>query len=226
MVEELRAVKEARFMSALTLKTYWETRLADNWGPHGVGCLDLGKNYNCWLYKVRKRVFRRITRSLKLNYPAVAVLDVGSGTGFYVECWQNLGVRTVTGIDLTDVAVQHLRGRFPDLTFYQMDIGDTLTIPQQGTYDVVSAFDVLFHIVDDARYRCALKNLYALLREGGFLIYSDNFLHGEANRSAPYHVSRSLSEIAAALKEAGFHVLSRTPMFVLMNHPVDSQNRL
>jgi len=30
MVEELRAVKEARFMSALTPKAYWENRLADN----------------------------------------------------------------------------------------------------------------------------------------------------------------------------------------------------
>ena len=39
-------------------------------------------------------------------------------------------------------------------------------------------------------------------------------------------VSRSLVDITAALESTGFEIIDRTPMFVLMNYPIDSRNRL
>jgi len=66
---------------------YWEARLAAHSGPESVGCLPYGRRYNAWLYRVRRRRFRALVRSLRLSTPELAVLDVGSGTGFYVEQW-------------------------------------------------------------------------------------------------------------------------------------------
>ena len=42
-------------------------------------------------------------------------LDVGSGTGFYVQAWRDLGAGSVTGCDLTQAAVDRLRSARDDL---------------------------------------------------------------------------------------------------------------
>jgi hypothetical protein len=69
-----------------------------------------------------------------------------------------------------------------------------------------------------------LRNCGQLVRPGGIVIFSENFLHGTAQRGA-HQVSRSLSEIAAAVNDAKLSVYERRPMFVLMNAPVDTNSR-
>jgi 2-polyprenyl-3-methyl-5-hydroxy-6-metoxy-1,4-benzoquinol methylase len=206
-------------------KIYWESRLKENYGLQSVGFLGLGKHYNKWLYKVRHKVFFRVIKSLNLDFSTMDILDVGSGTGFYVEKWKQLGVRTVAGSDLTNIAVEKLKKRYPTDRFYQLDIGDTLTISsiQHQQYDIVSAFDVLYHIVDDNRYRKAIENIYNLVRPKGLFIISDNFLHNRAERGT-HQVSRSLEDIERLLHATGFEIVSRIPMFILMNYPVDSNS--
>ena len=95
--------------------------------------------------------------------PDARVLDVGSGTGFYVALWRELGVRPVTGSDITAKAVGKLRAAFPDDEFVRFDVGgEELPLPE-SSFDLISAFDVLFHVTDDARFRRALHNLSTLL---------------------------------------------------------------
>jgi hypothetical protein len=90
---------------------------------------------------------------------------------------------------------------------------------------MVSAFDVLFHIVDDSRVAQAVQNNYSIFQPGGLLVFSDNFFHGETIR-ATNQVSRSLKEIENVLIAAGFKIVERTPMFALMNYPVDSESQI
>jgi hypothetical protein len=40
-------------------------------------------------------------------------LDYGSGTGFYLDRWQELGFPNVHASDVSEVAVQRLRERYP-----------------------------------------------------------------------------------------------------------------
>jgi SAM-dependent methyltransferase len=212
-------------MSTFNPQHYWEERLGKNFGPAGVGCIGMGRGYNHWLYKVRQRVFLRIISSLNINLMDADVIDIGSGTGFYIESWKKLGVRKIVGTDFTHVSIEHLQRKFPDDRFYQVDIGSNMVTPLgQSSYDIVSAFDVLFHIVDDVRYRKAIQNIYGLLRPGGWFIFSDNFLHSGTER-AGHQVSRSLEEITDILIETGFKLVRRTPMFVLMNDPIDQPYR-
>lgn len=209
-------------------RDYWERRLRDNFSLEGVGYLRLGRRYNEWMYRIRGEVFDRVVAEETAGMPQpLSVLEVGAGTGFYVERWLALGAK-VTGVDLTDVAIQNLARRFPQGRFLQADIG----APLRGSladavddFDVVSAFDVLFHIVDDAAYTRALENIAHLLKPGGLFIWSDNFVHQEAIR-VDHQVSRSLPAIETALARAGFEVVRRVPMFVLMNYPADTSSRL
>lgn len=202
------------------VRDYWEKRLDRNPGYLGVGYTRLGVRYNEWLYRFRSEVFQRCLRDWKLVRAGTRVLDVGSGTGHYVREWLRAGVTDVTGSDLTDVAVSRLSSEFPQVRFRRMDIGGAALPPDLGDFDVVTAMDVLFHIVDDAAYDRALRNVASLLRPGGHFVLSENFLrHGREGIS--HIVSRSKAEIERGLQDAGFEIVAYTPMFVLMNYPAD-----
>ena len=66
-------------------KNYWETRLRKYFDLQGVGYLRLGNSFNNWAYKVRRHVFIRRMNTTGINFSKVDVLDVGSGTGFYID---------------------------------------------------------------------------------------------------------------------------------------------
>lgn len=206
-------------------KRYWETRLERDYSLGGVGRLNWGRYYNEWQYRISRSVFKRALRTASHDFAGATVLDVGSGTGFYIGCWKELGVGSIAGIDLTALAVENLREKFPESTFHELDIGDKSAALPGGPYDFVSAMGIMFHIVDDERYATALKNICASLKPGGILVFSDLFLHGEPRR-ADYIVHRTRAAIEKMVGDAGLERLMRRPMYVLMNEPVDSSNRL
>ena len=211
--------------TAFDARGYWEQRLASQYTLGGVGYLGLGEGFNAWAYRVRRHVFLREVRALLPDPGAARVLDIGSGTGFYLDRWHELGVGRVTGSDLTDSAVRNLRARHPGDTIVRFDAGDE-DLPFGGArFDAVSMMDVLYHVVDDARFRRAFVNVAALLEPGGVFVFSENFLHGEPIR-LPHQASRTLGEIESVARDAGFQVVRRRPMFCLMNAPLDSESRL
>ena len=227
-------------------RQYWEARLREHYSLAGVGYLRLGRRYNAWMYRVRGEVFDRVisdigrrqeaggrsTSSFLLPPPSSLgwwkgreVLDVGSGTGFYVDRWLQAGAR-VTGLDLTDVAVDELARSFPGARFIRADIGATGGVSlESASFDAASAMDVLFHIVDDAAYARAFVNLASVLKPGGWLLWSDNFLR-HATERVTHQASRSLDESVRCVEAAGFEIVDRVPMFVLMNYPADTTSRL
>jgi SAM-dependent methyltransferase len=230
-------------------RQYWEARLREHYSLAGVGYLRLGRRYNAWMYRVRGEVFDRVLQGIGSRESGVGgrpgrldsrfpipdsliwwksrrVLDVGSGTGFYVDRWRKAGAE-VTGLDLTDVAVEALGRSFPGTRFVRADIGGRLEsiALEMGSFDAASAMDVLFHIVDDGAYARAFANLASLLKPGGWLLWSDNFLRHDTERVA-HQASRSLTESARCVEAAGFEIVDRVPMFVLMNYPADTRSHL
>jgi 2-polyprenyl-3-methyl-5-hydroxy-6-metoxy-1,4-benzoquinol methylase len=212
-------------MAAFDPDSYWERRLAEKFASDGVGFGGLSRAFNDWMYRVRRHVFLREVGPLAHGRPDLRVLDVGTGTGFYVERWHEVGVRRVVGSDLTETAVAELRRRYPADDFARFDVGTSDHPFGDRRFEAISAFDVLFHIVDDDRFGAAFGTLFELLEPGGVLVFSDNFLHAPAARGV-HQVSRSLEEIEAAVHGAGFEIVRRRPMFALLNAPVDSHSRL
>jgi len=216
-------------------RDYWQSRLSQSYSLQGVGYQRLGKSFNQWMYRVRARVFARVAHRLGVDWTSARVLDVGSGTGFYVEQWHRLRVPKVVGVDITSKAVAELQSRFPGDEFLEADVGavDGLRLTAHGSpltshvsrLTAVSAMDVLFHIVDDDSYRRAFVNIADSLSPGGWFLWSDNFLHHDTERVA-HQASRSLAESEDAVRAAGFKIVERVPMFVLMNYPSDSTSKL
>jgi 2-polyprenyl-3-methyl-5-hydroxy-6-metoxy-1,4-benzoquinol methylase len=212
--------------SGFDARKYWEQRLADDYSLTGVGFRRLGPSFNRWAYRVRGARFDAAVHRLDLELPDFKAVDVGSGTGFYVDRWLRLGAR-VTGLDLTDTAIDNLRMAYPEADFLRADIADRAVVGQvgAGTADVVSAMDVLFHIVDDEAFMAAVTNIRDLLRPGGYLLYSDIFLHGPTQRVA-HRVTRPLTQIERRMDDAGLEIVERKPFFFLMNDPLDARSRV
>jgi 2-polyprenyl-3-methyl-5-hydroxy-6-metoxy-1,4-benzoquinol methylase len=177
------------------------------------------------MYAVRRRGFTDVVRRLITvdRLPQVKVLDVGSGTGFFLDAWLRQGVRDLTGSDLTPTAVERLSSRFPSCPIYQVDIGSPALDLSDDSFDVVSIMDVLYHIVDDDRYGQAIRNLARLLKPGGLLIMSENLADEEQRTS--HQVTRRRTDISRVLTEAGFQLALSRPMFFLMDAPTDTRRR-
>jgi SAM-dependent methyltransferase len=192
-----------------------------------VGHRGFGLQYNKWLYRVRVGQFRaRVGRLLRgQDVATLRVLDIGSGSGVYVEQWLRLGARQLVGVDLTAAAVQHLGNSFPAAEFRQGDLGDPDFLADQTPFDVISAFDMLFHIVDDDRFAQAMANVSRLLAPNGVFIYTDLLVHGSEKRS-PHHVTRTIDQHRSTLSDAGLTIVDRRPVFVFMEAPVDSTSRV
>ena len=211
-------------ITTLDPRSYWEERLARNYTIGGVGYLGLGEAYNNWMYRVRRHIFLDEVRRLPADWTKVDVLDIGSGTGFYIDLWHELGVSRLTGSDLTEIAAEKLRELNPLDRFVQLDAAEHFPFCE-GEFDFVSMMDVLFHIVDDHDFRQALANIYRALRPGGYLVFTDNFVRASAVR-IPHQASRTLLDIERALTQTGFEIVRKRPVFFLMNAPIDSTSRL
>lgn len=195
-------------------KMYWNNRLTQNYSLNGVGDITLG-NFNKYLYFIRKIAFQNIIRKLNISRSST-VADIGSGTGFYIKQWSKTKAKKIYGIDISKHAVEALSQEFKDdkYRFYEADIssGD---LPVTKV-DFVSAFDMLYHIVDDSKYRKAFKNINKMLSSKGVFIFSDNLLKESKEIRKEHQVCRSKTFIMQSLEEAGFEIMNIKPMFVLM----------
>ena len=201
-------------------KEYWEKQLNNNNDLQGIGYLSLGKNYNSWMYKIRRSIVSTKLRRLITNMNSIEVLDIGTGSGFYIDVWKELGVKDIMGCDITSITVKSLRNLHSKANFIEFDLSSDF-IPLAKQFDYVTAFDVLMHIQEDDKYAKAIGNIYNLLKPGGLFVFSENFVRRKSY-SNKFQSIRSLSEVQLLLQATGFEILGRSPMFYLMNTPSDS----
>lgn len=205
---------------------YWERLLGEQFDESGVGYPSLPVAINAAMYR---SLTCATTHALGDDVRPGRVLDVGSGTGVWIDYWKNLAAESITGVDLTEAAVLRLGERFPDATFVQGDIGEA-TLPVEGRFDTISAMSVLLHITDDTRWRRAIENLADRLAPGGRLVLIEPLVAhhwwGPAFSAESNSRARGLGELTSALTQAGLTVEHVGPATVLLSNPVDTRTRL
>ena len=199
--------------------TFWEGRLRGHFDLTGAGFRGIGKPFNQALYRQREIVLERVLKRAHIEASGAQVVELGPGTGFYVDLWRRWGAAGLIGLDITEVATERLAAAYPEFRFEVADVTERWPTPDASA-DVVTAFDVLFHIVDDDRFAAAIGEAGRVVRPGGHLLISDFFPHRADFRS--YHqVSRTLASVASLLDRSGFDVVLRAPVFVTMHPAVD-----
>lgn len=191
-------------------REFWDRRLSEHFDLRGTGETGLPLEYNRACYDLRRRVLDRALREAGMDPRGRRVLDVGCGTGFFTAYYLGRGAR-VTGMDIAPISVERLRARHPEARFELGDVSETALAER---FDVVNAFDVLYHITDDVRWEAAVRHLGAAVDRGGVLLITDTFadLGGASHNKA-----RSLARYRALLEPAGFAIGPPVATHVLLN---------
>jgi SAM-dependent methyltransferase len=176
------------------------------------------------MYRLRRTLFVQEMSPLMAHLPRRRVLDVGSGSGFYVDLWRALGAASIVATDITDVAVERLRAAYADVAVERWTLGEPPPPAVRAQrFGAISAMDVLYHVLEDDAYARAFDAFYELLEPDGALVFTENCLHGHELRIG-HQRSRTLGRILGIARAAGFEVVRRRPQFWLMNAPHDSRH--
>jgi len=154
-----------RAPSGYDAERYWRDRF-QKYGSslRGPGDEGLSEEENRKQYQKAARALIEAERGAHLDLSAARVLEIGCGAGFYAQLHSDLGMKTYTGVDVTDVLFGRLRERFPKYRFVRMDATrDTM----EGEFDLVLMVDVAHHIVADEAMDRAMDNVKRVLAPGG-----------------------------------------------------------
>lgn len=180
-----------------------------------VGYAGYGEPFNRETYKLRLKALNHVLRRAQAPQSGT-LLEAAVGVGAYAPLWQELGL-SWTGIDIAESAINDLRKRFPHDRFVTADLTVNCGTLSSEVFDVVTAIDVLYHIIDEGSFVRAIKNLAERVKPGGLLVISDVFPR-EAYQRVPHVKRRPLRTYATALP--GFTIVAREPVFAVLGDPI------
>jgi ubiquinone/menaquinone biosynthesis C-methylase UbiE len=155
-------------------------------------------------YRARARL---IVDAVRRHFPnARDLLEVGSGSGGVLlalrEAFPEL---RLVGAEPSPEGVALARRRLPDDV--ELVEADVLTLPYTDSFDVVGAFDVLEHVVDD---ETALRRLARAARHGGgviVLVPQHPRLWSDMDRVAQHVRRYRREELVRTIRGAGLEIV-------------------
>jgi SAM-dependent methyltransferase len=217
-------------MSRYEPRTYWEDLLAREYNLRGVSYPELPESFNARFYRVSKAAARRALRraGFAASQPPERVLDVGAGTGAWIDFWSRLGAREIVGVDLTETAVTRLSAHYPQHRFVRADISGA-DLPVDPPFDAASVMSVLLHIPDERGFERAVSNVASVLRPGGVAVVMDPIVvhrwWGMPFTDASNSRVRSLDEWRRVFDAAELDIVALEPVTWLFANPIDTRHR-
>lgn len=204
-------------------KDYWEKRLTAKFSLAGTGHIGFSENYNRYMYKLKRRVLDNAILDYAIEVQDRKVLDIGCGTGFFVDYYLQKKAHVIVGIDITDISVNFLRERFPSHRFYTVDIGMDAPPVEEG-FDIINAFDILYHITNDDEFDKAIININNCGKQGTWVFITDSLIpkigtaiHVKYRKLEDYEKAFVLRGIDVIAVVPFFHFMNKTPTFRIKN---------
>ncbi|MEI7802022.1 MAG: class I SAM-dependent methyltransferase [Bacteroidota bacterium] len=148
---------------------------------------------NHWWFKARLDILRAQVAALKLSSDS-KILNIGIATGASSVMLQEFG--KVKSSEYDQTCFEFVKQKLPQLDIEQ---GSILELPYtDNTYDLVSAFDVIEHVEDDAN---AVSEMLRVCKPGGYVavtVPAYNFLwshHDDVNHHYRRYTKSNLKKL-------------------------------
>ncbi|WP_284079330.1 class I SAM-dependent methyltransferase [Herbaspirillum aquaticum] len=161
---------------------------------------------------------------LTRHFPAAkSMLDIGCGTGSVLQAIrQSCPAMNLFAADLSPVGLGHVKRKNLNATLLCMN---AMQIPFASHFDVIGAFDVIEHIVDDCQ---VLEEMYRALVPGGGILLTvpqHPWLWSKPDEYAGHVRRYTRRNLLDKVRHAGFHI-ERVTSFVSLLLPLMAASRL
>jgi len=166
-----------------------------------------------WWHKSKRRNILSLLQKFIANKNP-KILDVGCGTGKNIEVFSEIG--EVWGIDNAREAIEFCKKR--GLKSVRLGSAESTGFPPK-CFDLITLLDVLEHTNDKA----ALKEIYRLLRPGGFLIITVPafpMLWSQWDEVLQHKRRYTKGSLKKILKQNSFEIVKISYMFSFLFIPV------
>ena len=201
---------------------YWQERVGAGADLAVVGHRAMGPAYNGEIYARRIDALESmLARHVGKPLHQLRVLDIGCGSGFYTRFWQSHGVNGYVGLDISARTIEHLSGLYPDYDFICADVAEPLpdTLAGVDQFDVITVFDVLYHIVDNRRTKSAIANIGQMVADNGLLFVMDQLCKRDYQVSK-HVIYRARDEYFDTFDESSLTLKDRELLFHFLVPPI------
>jgi ubiquinone/menaquinone biosynthesis C-methylase UbiE len=143
-----------------------------------------------------------------------SLLEVGCGTGFVLSgITQAFPEARTVGSEIYSAGLAFAAKRLPGVELLQMD---ARKLPYEAEFDVVAAFDVIEHILED---ELVLQNFHRALKPGGgclITVPQHQWLWSPVDEAACHQRRYSAKELHTKVEAAGFRILNSTSFVTLL----------
>ena len=176
-----------------------------------------------WWYTGRRKILAQFVEEIcrRVTDRRPRILDVGCGTGANLLMLSEYG--DAEGVDVSEDALAFCRERGLD----KVKLGAAEELPyEDGTFDLVTAFDVVEHIDDDL---AGLREMRRVLRPGGrvlLFVPTFMFLWGLQDDVSNHRRRYRLPELQRVLEQAGFEIERTTYANITFFLPILAMRQL
>ncbi len=204
------AFKPARMNGFLA----WAPDLAhrnDGFYEQSFGGLASVEDGNFW-FRARNEI---VLWALQKYFPSFnSILEVGCGTGFVLSgITRKFPLARATGSEIHVAGLDFAAKRLPAVELVQ---ADARKLPYQAEFDIVAAFDVIEHILED---ELVLKNFHKAIKPGGGCLISvpqHQWLWSPVDEAACHQRRYSANDLHDKVKAAGFRIVHSTSFVTLL----------
>ena len=144
-----------------------------------------------------------------------SVLDIGSGSGHWIEFYKSLDAVKISGIDISETSIDYLNQKYSNdlkISFYKGKAVEIINQIQES-FEIVNAIGIMFHIVDDKEWLETINKISMKIPKNGIFVVGGHFgflnglnvqidQYGKINKRL-----RSKFVWKRALKKAGFSTI-------------------
>ena len=198
-----------------TVSRYWEKARPSILGPYMMDGFGFPASAGGFRFQAESRIVRRLVRSVKRDG---AVLDLGSGVGFWAEDFATR-FSQVVAVEGSATLYQALAKRCAPYPNVRSVHGNVMSFEPDGRFDLIFLGGMLMYL-NEEDVIALLRRLRPFLEPGGMILCRESTVRGEtvARRGDYQVVYRSVPDYGRIFGQCGLIIrhVERNEAYVLM----------